>query len=1410
MRVPEGLVTAHAPPGPPRQVRAVRWSPAARALLGGMALLAMILVPVGHITGDASSSPPHILMTVFENTSYSTVVGNPSMPYLNGLLAANGSTSTTDLSHPSLPNYLGLTSGSIYDNPRDTTPQASTYPGPQFTDELATAGIGWKAYIEDMSIACDLTDTFGPNQYDVNHNPFMYYTSVRSNPTQCNQVVPFTQLTADLNAGGAPPFVWVTPDNANDGHDGSLSTADAFLQGLVTQVQASSWWTPGSRIIVTWDEGAGSEQVLTLVVGSKSGTPVVSGNHYGTLRGLEEAYGVGLLGHSADANVGDLLPLLSDSATPAPTPTPSPSASPFPTPSPPPALTRTATAVTSTPSSQGYQRPAQDKVAYLHDGSLLIGLFDGSKGVIDQVRNPASSSQSLAMVQTISGDEVTLYTLPGATSTDIWIQAGAEIIGSAPLEQIRHGTYNGTTFTWDSATVIPGTVSPGRQDPSVTWTGKWLIATWWDDTSGSDSDNVFMNWTADKTGQSGWLTTAILMTTTNTNITQPNIRHSAKLGATVLVYGTHYRDFYRVLLDGRTDPSLGNWSAESLIDSGYDDSEAGYGGPQVAIDETTGNIHVFRAVLNAGGPTWHGVTYWLGRPGAVPMTSGAVAWNSRLIIDGAASTDPVDIAGAIDASGKVFVFWVTSASSGSLKYATLVSPYTTASSVTTMSTVGSQPRYPHVPAQSALNRGYVPLFYQSSIGSPYSIVLDTTLTATGGDTSPPTVPTGLVANASTSAPQVNLSWNASTDNVAVSGYTIYRGGSALGTVSGSTPAYTDNSVASLTTYSYAVDAFDAAGNHSAKSIAASVTTPDWIAPSVPAGATASAKSPTEIDLTWNPSTDNVGVTGYTVYRNGSPLATTAGTVTTFADTTVVASTTYSYTIDAFDAASNHSARSTAATATTPAVPDTLAPSVPTGVAAAAGPPGEVDVQWSASTDNVAVTGYTVYRDGAVLGTVPAAALTYADKTASGITSYSYTVDAFDAAGNHSNQSAAAVITTPDWTPPTTPTGLAANVATSSEIDLTWNTSTDNVAVTGYTVYRNGAAVGTTAGLTYADTGLGHGFTYTYAVDAFDAGGNHSVKSASASGTTSDDIAPTVPGNLVGSAASNTSVALSWNAATDNVGVAGYDVYRDTLLLATRGPSPLSFTDTVLAGSTHTYTVDAFDAAGNHSAQSSGVTVTTPSTPPSAPKFVQANVVTGGSRVTTMTVTLGPIAKGDLIVGMFGQYDANGQVGVTDNVNGAWTRSVSTTWRGSAGTAGDIALYYFANSAAAPAGLTITISAPTATYLQGSAGEYSGVAALNPLDQAVMGNGTSTTADSGLTPAVAAGELIYGGMVATNGAGTLTPGASQAVTFVERGQSSSGTQGEEDIAGGAAGQQHAGFTFTASVRWFMVSAAFRAG
>src|SRR5258708_4206453 len=139
-------------------------------------LAAVLVLPFDHFV-QAAAAPPHVLIVLMENTSYEQIVGNSQMPFVNAQVATNGSVSTTDLSHPSLPNYLGLVSGSIQNNPADTTPQDGTYPGPQLTDELANAGIGWKAYMQDMPVACDLTDQFGPGGYDVNHNPFMYFNT---------------------------------------------------------------------------------------------------------------------------------------------------------------------------------------------------------------------------------------------------------------------------------------------------------------------------------------------------------------------------------------------------------------------------------------------------------------------------------------------------------------------------------------------------------------------------------------------------------------------------------------------------------------------------------------------------------------------------------------------------------------------------------------------------------------------------------------------------------------------------------------------------------------------------------------------------------------------------------------------------------------------------------------------------------------------------------------------------------------------------------------------------------------------------------------------------------------------------------------------------------------------------------
>jgi chitodextrinase len=362
-------------------------------------------------------------------------------------------------------------------------------------------------------------------------------------------------------------------------------------------------------------------------------------------------------------------------------------------------------------------------------------------------------------------------------------------------------------------------------------------------------------------------------------------------------------------------------------------------------------------------------------------------------------------------------------------------------------------------------------------------------------------------------------------------------------------------------------------------------------------------------------------------------------------------------------------------------------------------------------------------------------------------------------------------------------------------------------VTGYDVYRDSSLLITLApsALNYTDTVVS-GSTHTYTVDAFDAAGNHSATPTAISVTTStaDTTPPTVPSGLTAIAVGSTKVNLAWNASTDNVGVTGYTVYRNGAVLATVAASTLTYSDaTVIQATSYTYSVDAFDAAANHSAQLASAPVHVPG----VPKFVQSGVASTGSAVTSVTLTLGPVAPGDLLVGWFGQWNSTGQVTVSDSVNGAWTRSASTTWNG--GTSpGDIALYYFANSKAAPGGLTITIASSSATYLQGSAAEYSGVATVNPLDQVVVATGSSTSADSGLTAAVGPGELVYGGMTATNGPGTLTAGTSQGVAFVKRVQNTSGSQGEEDVTSSAAGQQHAGFTFPTSTQWFAVCAVFK--
>ena len=387
------------------------------------------------------------------------------------------------------------------------------------------------------------------------------------------------------------------------------------------------------------------------------------------------------------------------------------------------------------------------------------------------------------------------------------------------------------------------------------------------------------------------------------------------------------------------------------------------------------------------------------------------------------------------------------------------------------------------------------------------------------------------------------------------------------------------------------------------------TPDDRSAPTAPAGLTGSAPTPSQITLNWGASTDNVAVTGYRVYRNGTLLA-TLGNVTSYQNTGLSASTTYSYTVQAFDGAGNSSAQSAATIVATPAAPDTVAPSAPTGLVATAVSGSRINLSWSASTDNVGVTGYRVSRNGTLLPALGNVTV-YQDNSLSVGTTYVYTVQARDAAGNLSGLSPqASATTTPDTTPPTMPTNLAGTAVLPTQINLSWSASTDNDVVANYRLYRNGVLTATPTSTAYPDTGLTATTTYSYTVEAIDPSGNVSGMSAPVTVTTPstpDTTAPTTPTGLTATAISDSRIDLGWVAATDNVAVTGYRIFRNSTLIATVG-NVTTYANTGLAASTtFSYTVRALDAAGNVSGASTAASATTPATPDTIAPTTPANL-----------------------------------------------------------------------------------------------------------------------------------------------------------------------------------------------------------
>ncbi|GAA4878485.1 fibronectin type III domain-containing protein [Kitasatospora terrestris] len=187
----------------------------------------------------------------------------------------------------------------------------------------------------------------------------------------------------------------------------------------------------------------------------------------------------------------------------------------------------------------------------------------------------------------------------------------------------------------------------------------------------------------------------------------------------------------------------------------------------------------------------------------------------------------------------------------------------------------------------------------------------------------------------------------------------------------------------------------------------------------------------------------------------------------------------------------------------------------------------------------------------------------------------------------------------DTQAPTVPGSLASTGKTANSVSLSWTASTDNVGVTAYDVYQGGALVTTVTGTSATVGGLAANTAYTFTVKARDAAGNASAASNALTVTTNptggDTQAPTAPGSLASTAKTTSSVSLSWTASTDNVGVTAYDVYRGSTL-ATTVTGTSATVGGLAANTAYTFTVKARDAAGNTSAASNALTVTTdPST-----------------------------------------------------------------------------------------------------------------------------------------------------------------------------------------------------------------------
>lgn len=271
--------------------------------------------PLPQGVSPAAQPFDHILLIVMENTGYAAAIQDPTISALMG--DGESATSYYAITHPSLPNYLALTTGSTLGVTVDCW---YCYQNTQnLGSQLTSHEISWSAYMQGLQSAGSLTPYDPQTDYAAKHDPFYYFTAIRQGSDRQN-IVPLSDFShlITTHATTFPQFMWVTPNLCYDGHDCSLSTASQWLNNFITSIKTSALWQERPLVIVTWDEGNGADttginsagivaaengggQVLTLFLSpclAADQTISTPANHYSLLHTIEDIFSVPHLGKS--------------------------------------------------------------------------------------------------------------------------------------------------------------------------------------------------------------------------------------------------------------------------------------------------------------------------------------------------------------------------------------------------------------------------------------------------------------------------------------------------------------------------------------------------------------------------------------------------------------------------------------------------------------------------------------------------------------------------------------------------------------------------------------------------------------------------------------------------------------------------------------------------------------------------------------------------------------------------------------------------------------------------------------------------------------------------------------------------------------------------------------------------------